>query len=110
MSVNYRNIIKFILNGDTATLREHVTELSLHSALCPMAVILSQTGEAPIVLVSEESVDGLASVLSSKCNGCGKILKFNTSPIVKTNKNTCQREINVKAVRVQLKVVEGTQN
>ena len=54
---------------DLENLREHTTELSLHSALCPMAIILAEKGKAPITLVSEGSVDGLASVLSSRSNG-----------------------------------------
>ncbi len=86
--------------------RKHVSEITLHAALCPSAQKLADKGEAPIALLGEVQQQGMASFLHSTCNGCGETFSFCTSPKVHTPEGD-HFEINVRAVWSQMSTGGG---
>lgn len=82
-----------------ASLEKHVSEISLHTAVCDNARALAATGISPIQLDAEVATYGLASVLSAKCKGCNKDFLFETSKKLEdADLKTKHFDINVRAV------------
>ena len=80
------------------SLQNHIGEITKHAAVCKEASDVAIKGEAPIVIVTELSIDGLASTLIVKCKGCGMKFNFETSKNMKMEDGTFRKEINVRAV------------
>ncbi len=88
-------------------LRKHISEITLHAALCPSARKLADKGEPPITLLGEVKQQGLASFLHSQCNGCGERFSICTSPKLHTPEGD-HFEINVRAVWSQMSTGGGS--
>ena len=56
-------------------LQNHISEITLHTAMCDKGRKLALMGLPPVKLITEISVDNLASVIVAQCKGCH--LKFN---------------------------------
>ena len=77
-------------------LQSYVSQATTHSALCESARKYAMKGESPMTLIGEKK-HGFASILSLKCNGCGKTYQIQTSKTCKTPSGD-YFEINVRAV------------
>lgn len=79
-------------------LQNHISEITLHTAMCDKGRKLALIGLPPVKLITEISVDNLASVIVAQCKGCH--LKFNleTSKNITMPDGTYRKEINVRAV------------
>lgn len=53
-------------------LKSYVSEMTSLNAVCESARSLAVKEESPMILIGEEK-HGLTSILSVKCNGCGKM-------------------------------------
>ncbi len=85
---------------------KHVSDITLHAALCSSAQMLASKGEAPITLLGEVQQQGLASILHSTCNGCGEVFSICTSPKMHTPDGN-RFEVNVRAVWSQMSTGGG---
>ena len=83
-----------IINLDL--LKEHVTSITYHSALCDKGREIAAKGNSPVSLVSEKR-HGLACILKARCNGCGKVFELNNSDTVETSIGE-QYDINIRGV------------
>lgn len=79
-------------------LQKHIEERTFHTALCEKARNLALKCLPPVKLITEISVDNLASVLVVQCKGCN--LKFNTqtSKDITIPDGTYRKEINIRVV------------
>ncbi|XP_069120879.1 uncharacterized protein [Argopecten irradians] len=93
-NVNIANGYRFM---NLHLLEHHVSQLTMHSAICDKAKELVINGISPIKLCAEVSSMGLASILSFQCKGCKKDFLFNTSPKLETSQSK-HFDINVRAV------------
>ena len=76
----------------------HVGEITLHSALCPLAQKVAQESGSALKFVCEKKRYGLASILSVQCMGCWKEFKLWTSPKMQSSDTNRHFEINMRAV------------
>ncbi len=101
----YSNMNEFrIINLEQVS--RHVQDVTIHACLCEPAKILAAKGEAPVVLLGEVQRLGLASILHSTCQGCGKIFSFCTSPKIR-GKGKERFEVNLRAVWAQMSTGGG---
>ena len=81
-------------------LKNFVTTISLHVALCEKSQALAAKGEEPLKLAGEVQRYGLATILKACCKGCWKTWEVAQSP--KMGDSTGQFEVNVAAVWGQM--------
>ena len=75
-------------------LEQYINELTSHAAKC-------EKSAGSVVLVGERK-DGLASIISTECSGCGHVVKLETSPKVAGPSGYNRWEINLAAVWGQM--------
>lgn len=83
-------------------LASHISEVSQHVATCQQCSSIADSSGEVITLVGEQYHNGLASVLTARCNGCGTTIQFSTSSKVTTPSGGRYWECNLSAVWGQM--------
>ena len=88
-------------------LRKHIADISVHAATCQSCI---DKAIMLVELVEEQFRDGLASVLTAQCKGCGTEIAFPTSSKVNCKGARQRWECNLVAVWGQMVTGGGVQS
>ncbi|ESO82752.1 hypothetical protein LOTGIDRAFT_155770 [Lottia gigantea] len=83
---------------DLDQLQKHVSEITMHTALCSEAQMCALVNRPVVKLVAEKQRLGLASIMQAECQGCGQLFQLSTSKKTTSSSGLKRYDINLRAV------------